>query len=182
MKKVNMILALDDNNWIGKKWDLAWKISADMKYFKKITSQTKDLSKFNAVIMWKNTWESIPQKFRPLPDRVNCILSRSINFESVKNKIDDFVLYFNSIDTCIDTLIKRTNIENIFVIWWANIYNQFLNHPRLDKIYVTKVEWNFSCDVFFDWITKDFELESVSDIQEENWIKFRFQVYKKILN
>lgn len=180
MKKINMIIAIDDNNWLWKKWDLAWKISSDMKKFKKITSETKDLWKLNAVIMWKKTWDSISSKFRPLPNRINCILSRSIKHESIKSKIDDFVLYFNSIDSCLEELLKKTNIENIFVIGWANIYSQFLSQERLDKIYVTKIIWDFWCDVFFDWIPNNFELEDESEQIEEKWIKFKYQVYKKI--
>ena len=180
MKKINIILAIDDKNGLWKNWDLAWKISADLKYFKNITSKTKDLAKLNAVVMWKNTWESIPLKYRPLPNRINCVLSRLIKQESIWSKINDYVLYFNSIDSCIEELITKTNLENIFIIGWANIYNQILKHERLNEIYLTKVEWNYNCDVFFDWIPNNFKLESESELYEENWIKFSFQIYKKV--
>ena len=180
MKKIKMILAVDNKNWLWKKWCLAWKISKDLKYFKEKTTQTKDLAKLNAIIMWKKTRESLPPKFKPLSNRINCILSRSIKHESINSKIDNFVLYFNSIDSCIQELLTKTNLENIFVIWWANIYNQFLNNPRLDQIYLTKIEWDFWCDVSFDWIPDNFELKTESEIMEENWIKFKNLIYKKI--
>lgn len=48
-----------------------------MAYFKDITSRTHDPTKQNAVIMGRKTWESIPSKFRPLPGRLNVVLSRS---------------------------------------------------------------------------------------------------------
>lgn len=48
-----------------------------MAYFKDITSRTYDPTKQNAVIMGRKTWESIPSKFRPLPGRLNVVLSRS---------------------------------------------------------------------------------------------------------
>jgi len=182
MKKINIILAVDDKNGLWKDWDLAWTISSELKYFKNITSTTKDLAKLNAVVMWKKTWESIPQKYRPLPNRINCVLSRSIKDESINSKINDYVLYFNSIESCIWELLKKTNLENIFIIWWANIYNQILNHERLNKIYLTKISWDFTCDVFFNWIPNNFELESESEDKEENWIKFKFQVFKKVNN
>jgi len=84
-KKINIILALDESNGLGKDWDLAWRIREDMKYFKDITTSPHSVSPKgreveqlkNAVIMWRKTWDSIPEKYKPLPDRINCILSRS---------------------------------------------------------------------------------------------------------
>ena len=179
MKKFSIILAVDEKNWLWKNNDLAWRISKDMQFFKDVTSNTEDLAKHNAVIMWRKTWESIPSKFRPLSDRINCILTREIKYESLKSEIDDFVLYFNSLEHCLDELNTKDNLEQIFIIWWAQLYNQVLNHPSLERIYLTKVEWNYNCDVFFDGIPLNFELESQSYKQEENWIKFQFNVYKK---
>jgi len=78
MKNFSVILASDEKNGIWKSWVLAWRISEDLKYFKKITTDSES-DKKNAVIMGKNTWESIPDKYKPLPSRINCILSRSFN-------------------------------------------------------------------------------------------------------
>lgn len=178
--KINLILAVDDKNGIGKNNDLAWRIKSDMSYFKNITSKTTDLAKMNAVVMWRKTRESIPSKFRPLPDRINCILTRNIKHDDIGSKIDDFVLYFNSIDHCLSELESKENVENIFIIGWANLYNQLLNHPLLDKIYITKVVWNFDCDVFFNWIPDNFKVESYTDEEQENDIKYSFWVYKKL--
>ena len=177
--KFNIILATDSNNWIWKNWWLPWKISWDLKYFKKITEETKDLAKLNWIIMWRKTWESIPAKFRPLPNRINCILSRSLKYEDINSKIDNFVLHFNNFDHCLNELSSKENLENIFLIWWATLYNQFKNHPYLEKIYLTKVEWDYECDTFFDWVPNDFIIESYTNTKEENWIKFSFWVYKK---
>lgn len=174
-----MILAIDDKNGIWTNWDLAWRIKEDMMYFKDITTNTEDLAKHNAVIMWRKTWESIPSKFRPLPQRINCILTRTIKTESTDSDINDFVIYFNSLDHCLEELGHKDNLENIFIIGWANLYNQVLDHPVLDKIYLTKVDWDHGCDVFFDWIPDNFNLESESEEKEENNIKFKFQIYKK---
>lgn len=179
MKKFSLILAVDKKNWLWKSGDLVWKIPGDMKYFKNITSKTQDLAKHNAVIMWRKTWDSIPSKYRPLPDRINCILSRSLKYEDIHSKIDNFVLHFNSFDHCLKELTNKDNIENIFVIGWANIYNQVLNNPELEKIYLTRILWEFDCDVFFDWVPDNFHLESYTDEKEDNNIKYRFEVWSK---
>ena len=178
--KFSIILAVDEKNGIGRDNSLAWSISADMKYFKNITTKTQDLAKHNAVIMGRRTWESIPRKFRPLPQRVNCILTRQIQNDDIGSPIDDFVLYFNSLEHCISELESRQNVEEIFIIWWAHLYNQVLNHEMLDKIYLTKVKWDHSCDVFFDGIPEhDFVVESYNDWEKEKDIEYSFWVYKR---
>lgn len=177
--KFNIILAVDEKNWIWKSWELAWKISEDMKYFKKITETTKDLGKLNWVIMWRKTWVSIPSKYRPLENRINCILSRKLKYEDIHSKIDNFVLHFNDFEHCLKELNEKENLENIFLIGWADLYNQFVNHPNLEKIYLTQVSWDFDCDVHFKWIPESFKLETKSELKEENWVEFRFQIYKK---
>lgn len=171
--ELKMILASDDKNWIWKSWDLAWRIKEDMKYFQNITTSTDDDSKINAVIMWEKTWKSIPEKYRPLPWRINVVLSRNPNFN------DSWCIKFDNIDDCVFYLESNNDLESKFIIWGAMIYNQFLNHPDLTTIYHTKVCWDFDCDVIFDWIPDYFKLDSESELKEENWIKFSFQTYKK---
>ena len=72
------ILASTYNGGIGLNGKLPWRLKEDMKIFKRITTtiqNSDDKNKLNAVIMGKNTWESIPLKFRPLSNRINIILS-----------------------------------------------------------------------------------------------------------
>ena len=178
--KFSIILAVDDKNWLWKNNDLAWKISADLKYFKNITSSTTDLAKMNAIVMWRKTRESIPSKYRPLPQRLNCILTRGIKNDDIGSPIDDFVLYFNSLERCLSELESKENIESIFIIGWANLYNQVLDNPMLDKIYLTKVKWDYDCDVFFDGIPDNFIVESYTDGEIENGIEYSFWTYKKV--
>lgn len=177
--KFNMILAVDEKNWIWKSGDLAWKLPADMKYFKEITSKTQDLAKMNAVVMGYNTWKSIPSKYRPLSDRINCILRKVLTKDDIWSKIDDFVLYFNSFEHCLSELESKENVENIFVIGWAMLYNYAIKNDLLDKIYITKVSGDYDCDVHFDWIPDDFIVESYTDTEKENDIEYSFWVYKK---
>jgi len=180
MKKFNIILAVDEKGWIWRRNSLAWNIPSDMRYFKNVTTITQDLWKMNAVVMWRKTWESIPSKFKPLSDRVNCILTREIKKSDLWSELDDFVLYFNSLDDCFDELEKKENVESIYIIGWWDVYNQVLSHPMLDKIYITKVKWDFECDVILDPIPSSFVVEKYSDWEKENWVEYSFWVYKRV--
>ena len=174
VKKINIIVAIDLENWIWKNWDLAWKISKDLKYFKDITLQTKNINNKNMVVMGRKTWESIPDKYKPLPWRINAVLTRNKDFNN------DLCVNYSSIEEMFKETEKKKNIENIFIIGWANIYNQVLKKVMIDKIYITKIEKIYWCDVFFGNIPENFILEWSPEKQEENWVKFRFEVYKKI--
>ena len=70
--KINVIVAVDDKLGIGKNNKLPWDIPEDLAHFKNITTKFETLE--NVVLMGRNTWESIPNKFRPLKDRINIIL------------------------------------------------------------------------------------------------------------
>jgi dihydrofolate reductase len=66
---ISHIAAVAKNRVIGKGNDLPWKLPDDMKYFKE-----KTLGSY--VVMGRKNYESIPPKFRPLPDRENIIITR----------------------------------------------------------------------------------------------------------
>lgn len=179
--KFDIILAVDEKNWIWKDNDLPWKIPSDLAYFNKVTSETEDLWKMNAIVMWKNTWYSLPANRRPLKERINCILSRSLNKSDIGSPIDDFVLYFESLMHCLSELESKENVENIFIIWWAWLYNSVLDNKMLDKIYITRIKWDYKADVFFDWIPEeDFKIISYTDWEKENGHEFRFEVWQRL--
>lgn len=169
----SIILAVDSKNGLGKENTLAWRLSGDMKYFKKITVLTEKPDDTNVVIMGRKTWESIPSKFRPLPGRINCVLTRDKNFE------DEGCVSFNSLDSCLRDIEDMKNIWRVFIIWWSQIYNQVLEDSRLEKIYLTQVKWDFECDVFFDGIPENFSQESYSEAISEWWVEFQFEIWKQ---
>jgi hypothetical protein len=77
-KPIIAIVACTRDGGIGKEGTLPWKLPGDMAYFKRVTLDTEDVpGARNAVIMGRKTWESIPNSFRPLPGRLNVVLSRN---------------------------------------------------------------------------------------------------------
>jgi dihydrofolate reductase len=73
-RRINIVVAATPTGGIGINGQLPWTIPADLKYFKRVTSEAAP-GKQNAVIMGRKTWASIPAKFRPLSDRLNVVLS-----------------------------------------------------------------------------------------------------------
>jgi len=171
--KFSIILAVDGKKWLWKDNDLAWRLKTDMQYFKKTTVVTENLDKINAVIMWRKTWESIPGKFRPLDNRINYVLSRNEQYS------DEWCENWTNLDQILENIWLNKNIEKVFIIWGSHLYNQVLTDSRLERIYLTQLEGDFDCDVFFDWIPNNFELLSESEELEENNIKFQFKVFTK---
>jgi len=169
-----MILAADVERGIWIKNTLPWNISEDLKYFKNVTTKVSDYKKRNAVIMWRKTWESIPDKYKPLPDRENFVLSRQKDIDIKWAKV------FDTIEKCLSYIWEHKDIENIFIIWWAKIYDLVLYNENLERIYLTKVLWNWWCDTFFRGVPKSFELTNESEMFEnKNHISYQFQIYDR---
>ncbi|MFA6305023.1 MAG: dihydrofolate reductase [Patescibacteria group bacterium] len=165
----SIIAAADEKLGIGINNRLPWDLKTDLKHFSSITIGNKN----NVVIMGLNTWKSLPEKYRPLRDRLNIVLS--------KEKYDDLpseVLNFQSLDEALNYLGQK-NPEEVFIIGGGMLYAFSITHPACHKIYLTEVEGIFECDAFFPKIPTDFKKIETSEINEENDIKFRFCIYQK---
>lgn len=161
--KVSLIVAaLLPDLGIGYNGKLPWSLKQEMKYFRKLTTETIDVTKRNAVIMGRKTYFSIPAKFRPLKGRLNVVLSRHIedlneqmNEELINNK-DSLRLSCSLLHT-LEMLTEMDQIEEIFIIGGAEVYNQLMkeNHKYIDAIYLTEIsnqnpENKVEMDAFFN--------------------------------
>lgn len=175
---VHMVVAATKNQFgIGNKGNLPWHLPSDMKYFKKITISTQDSSKQNAVIMGRKTWESIPEKFRPLTGRLNIVLSRNPNV-----RLPDEVLVAPSLNEAMEKLQQVSEkIESVYIIGGGSIYQQALDAQLCTKIFLTEIESpEFECDTFCPIDAKyKFKCVSSSDPITENDTTFRFQVLER---
>ena len=131
-KPLCLIVACTQDGGIGKGGQLPWRIPGDMAFFKRVTTDTPsgEKERLNAVIMGRKTWESIPAKFRPLPDRVNVVLSRN----SAALDLPTNVLSAASLHDALSTLDARMDIEQSFVIGGAEVYKEALKLDRLCKV------------------------------------------------
>lgn len=131
--------------------DMPWRLSADLKRFKALTSG-------KPVIMGRNTWESLPR--RPLPKRPNIVISRNTAYQ-----IDDAWL-MSSLETAIAlglSKAKQADVDEVFVIGGAKLYEDAISHA--DTLHVTEVLADPQGDTFFpafeesDW--KEVTVEEV---------------------
>jgi dihydrofolate reductase len=133
-KKMNisLVVAVAENGVIGKDNNLLWKLSADLKRFKNITSN-------HYILLGRKTFESIE---KPLPNRTSLIISR--NFEC------DFenCFVFKTINEAIVFAAEKDQ-EEIFVIGGGEIYSQTL--PLANRIHLTLVHTEIEGDTYFDY-------------------------------
>lgn len=170
----DIVVAVSQKDGIGYLGQLPWPhLSEDMKHFYKITTM-KD--KPNAVIMGRKTWDSLPDKVKPLPKRDNFILSNNKQFVA-KNATG----VFHDFDTLIEYTAKY--YDNIFVIGGAQIFKIAMSHPGLRHIYVTRINQYFPVDTYFTHINSwQFHLMEQSEKQQDpkHGILYCFERWQKI--
>lgn len=165
---INIIVAITENNAIGKDNKLLFNLKKDLEHFKNITSN-------NIVIMGRKTFESIG---KPLPNRVNVVLTK--NLDTIFNYRDDIHI-FDDIADAIGEMQRTFNEKEIFIIGGAQIYRQALENDLVDRIYVTKIKKVVEdADAFFPEI--DYKKWCISDIKryfEKGTEYFIYQVNKR---
>lgn len=134
---LQLVVAASKNGLgIGKDGTMPWKLPGDMAYFKELTSRTRDAAKQNAVIMGRKTWESIPDKFRPLKGRLNIVLSRSTGADNVASENDSTGA--NSTPRAVSK--KAEGMDGVFWCSSLEAATELLSTPELaDKVETTFV-------------------------------------------
>lgn len=150
---ISFVVAVSENNVIGKDNKLIWHLPADMKFFKEITTG-------HCIITGRKNYESIPDKFRPLPDRINIVITRQKDYKAPG------AIVVGSVEEAISKAKELCDTE-IFIIGGAEIFKQ--SFPYVNKIYLTKIYHHFEGDVFFpEFDLKDWkETERIQGIVDE---------------
>jgi dihydrofolate reductase len=169
----NLIVALCKNNGIGKDGKLPWNIKEDMQYFTKYTKGNNN----NAIIMGKNTWDSLPKK--SLNGRDNFIISSKIIIDEIMpdgHRIKSFKNIDHVINFC--SFIKY---DNIWIIGGSTIYKEFLERNIINKCYITYINQEYLCDSFFTIDFNNWELLHTNSIITNGNINITFTefIYKK---
>jgi dihydrofolate reductase len=171
------ILACTKKGGIGLNGKLPWRIKEDMMLFKKITTTTAATISQNAVIMGRKTWESIPKKFRPLPNRINIILSTTMDKNKTENSKSIYVANsLNELDLIIENLKKKDNLVTPFIIGGAKLYNKMFKLNKISKVHMSLLRDDYDCDTFFDMNYINDEIFEI--IEEIPFDKFTYIQYK----
>ena len=179
---MNVIVAYcKKNNGIGNNNKIPWFLKNDLKNFQQITSKTFKPYTKNMVVMGRKTWNSIPNKHKPLKNRLNVVLTRNKDVRlkhEIESYKDTIVKYDFSEILEVSKLNKDFNISNIFIIGGESLYKMALESDSISKIYVTEVYEDFDCDTFFPQIDKEkYKLSYISNFYSENNIYYRYLEY-----
>lgn len=145
MRKFSIVVAINNINGIGYKGKLPWKNNIDMSFFKTLTTSTSDATKMNAIIMGRNTFESINEN--PLKNRVNYVIT---------NKKYNDVMSYSSLDECLIDLENKDEIEKVYVIGGSQLYNEAIHHEECENIFLNQLNNINICDTFFPCIPDKF--------------------------
>lgn len=149
-----------------------------------MTTTTVDPSKRNAVIMGRLTYFGIPANKRPLPNRLNIVLS---NTSGVGDYPKD-VMLCTSLDQAMEKLSDTefgADIESIWICGGHSVYKEAMHSDQCHRIYYTEIMANIECDAFFPSIPDDFKLIAPNDkgipddVQEENGLKYQYKIFEK---
>ncbi len=162
------IYAIDNCNGLAKNGTIPWHCKKDLKFFK---NKTKN----NVIIMGRNTFLSLPNGY--LKDRLNIILTRTTimdiidgPFVKITNNVSIHKLILQDREKW-KTLYPYLNDNfTIFFIGGKQIYEQFV--PLCDKIWVTKINKNYDCDLFFHFDYSKFNEEIIEEDDELRIIKY----------
>lgn len=166
----NLIVAIGINGEIGKDNDLLWtKQKADMGLFKELTNGT-------TVVMGRNTWESIPEKFRPLPNRVNIVVSRTLG--AVEGAI-----VVSSIEEAVERA-EGVNTEELWFMGGKSIYEEAFK--ICDRLSITRIDEEFpDADVVLEAAVNPEEFgfnmtsERDHDADDNNQYDYSFEIWEK---
>lgn len=164
--KVSLIVAMDLDRGIGKNNDLMWHLPRDMKFF-------KDTTQGQIVVMGRKNYDSIPEKYRPLPNRENVILTRNTDFKAPDCKV------FHSLEECLNHY-QDENDRTVFIIGGGEIYRLALESGVVYEMYITHINKSFGADTFFpefnlkEWKVETIMQQSVDEKHEASFTVLRY--------
>jgi dihydrofolate reductase len=164
---ISAIAALSQNRVIGKNNDLPWRLPDDMKFFMETT-------KGHHVIMGRKNYDSLHDKYKPLPYRTNIVITRQENFNAPG------CIVLHAVEPGLE-IAERVGENECFIIGGAEIYK--LSMPYTNRLYLTEIQAEVQGDTYFpQFNTKEWREISRKHhpADERHQYSFDFVIYDKI--
>jgi dihydrofolate reductase len=163
--RISIIAAVAENGVIGREGQLPWRLSDDLRRFKRLTMG-------HTIIMGRRTWESIG---RPLPGRRTVAVSRKPDF---RTRVDG-VETATDLDKAL-AIAKAAGDAEAFIVGGAELYRE--SHSRADRLYLTRVCAAVDGDTYFpniEWSNWKLVESEDHDPNEKNEHAYRFEIYDR---
>jgi dihydrofolate reductase len=155
-----LVVAHTANRVIGRDGGLPWRLPSDMRHFRQLTIG-------HTVLMGRRTFESIPDAFRPLPDRRNLVLSSDPAYEAAG--AESFTQLGLALEAC---------GRDCFVIGGGVTYRETL--PMAGRVHATEIDVELEGDTFFpELAAAEWSCVQSSEPIAENELTFTFRTYER---
>jgi dihydrofolate reductase len=158
---------MDRARGIAKDGDMPWHLPGDLAFFAKLTTGAGG----NTVVMGRKTWETIPERYRPLPRRRNIVITRQDGYAAEGAEVA------SSLDAALE-LARDGSESRLFVIGGAQIYALALQHPDCAEVYITEIDRDFDCEVFFPQLP-DFDRTETLGEGAQDGLPYRFTRWRR---
>ncbi len=178
--KLKLIVAVSQNGVIGSNGKMPWHIPADLRRFSELTKGNGK----NAVIMGRKTWTSLPEKYRPLPGRLNIVLtrtSRSYVGSPFRHGVSG-VWQTDSLDSALDKA-RDEQCEEAWILGGQSIYQLVmsrLDQLNLREIHITQVHGAFEGDTFFPYFSPSlFDETNLGRRDGGGGVQYTFKIFRR---
>jgi len=160
--RVSIVAAVARNGVIGKAGRLPWHLPEDMRRFRRVTDA-------HPVVMGRRTWESLPERFRPLPGRRNVVVTRSAGWRAPGAE---------TAGTFDAALALVAGADKVCVLGGAELFAEAL--PRADELELTEIDCDVDGDTFFPpWPRDAFELVARETHSSTPGWRLHFSTYRR---
>lgn len=163
LPQFSIIVACDSEWGIALNGKIPFNDKQDLENFKTITTQGSNDRIHNVVIMGRKTFESLPKSVRPLPNRLNIVITSKVLIDGpivTAKSLNEALKYckeFASPKTSDDI---KLNLDGIFVCGGAALYAEAMRHPACKRVYIHRVSGDYKCDV---------KVPELAGILSDNW-------------
>jgi dihydrofolate reductase len=166
--KINLIWAQAHGRVIGHRGKMPWHLPEDLAHFKRTTLG-------HPVIMGRKTWDSLPQKFRPLPGRMNVVISSDASIREHLSQIGCYPAQ-NLRESLL--ICEQSGATEAWVMGGAQIYSQAL--PLAHQLVITEIDAAFEGDAFAPQLDESWRESAREQLMTGNGTRLSFVTYLRV--